>query len=302
MTLSFFHAGNASMASYRYRAQIPAQALEATLNDESADVWILAKPDADSLALMERAHRQGKRFIVDICDAHLQQPLYRALIQQADQVTASTPFLASLIRDDLRQDDVQVIDDPYEFPERPPHMQGRRVLWFGHPTNYYSLEPWLPHLTDYDLRVMTNKPGCVPYSLDGLHAEFAQADIVILPETAPYKSANRAVEAIRSGCFVVADYHPALTEIPGIWTGHIVKGLAWATQHPSMCREQLTQSQAYVRDRYSPERVANAWKMLVMGSMSISAVDTSPGRAGSISMVSGPRATPISSRISAPCH
>jgi hypothetical protein len=43
---------------------------------------------------------------------------------------------------------------------------------------------------------------------------------VVIPATAPYKSANRAIEAIRQGCFVVAEPHPALEGFP-IYIGNI---------------------------------------------------------------------------------
>ena len=44
MRISFVHAGDASWASYRYRASRPAAALGASLNDLTADVLVFCKP------------------------------------------------------------------------------------------------------------------------------------------------------------------------------------------------------------------------------------------------------------------
>lgn len=288
------------MASYRYRVLIPSRELGWRINEPESDVLIFSKPIPSDVPLAKDAKAHGKRIVVDVCDAHLHFPHYRYLISIADAVTVPTPFLASLIQDDCGVT-ATVIDDPYEFPEQAPHVQGAKLLWFGHSTNYYSLEPYIPLLTSYDLRIMSNRAWCIPWSVDGLQEELARADIVILPETSPHKSANRAVEAIRSGCFVVAEPHPSLTDIPGIWVGDLLKGLEWVSQHPSLSNDQLTQSQAYVRERYTPERVANAWKMLVTGLKCSSGADINPGTAGSTLTANAAPATPIMSPTCASC-
>lgn len=296
MTVSFLHSGGPHMASYRYRVLIPSRELGWPINTPESDVLIFSKPIPSDVALAHTAQQRGSLIVVDVCDAHLHYQHYRDLIRMADAVTVPTPFLASLIHEDCGVP-ATVIDDPYEFPERAPHVQGANMLWFGHPTNYYSLEPYLPALKAYDLQIMTNRPGCLPWSVEGLQEELARADIVILPETAPHKSANRAIEAIRSGCFVVAEPHPSLNDIPGLWTGDLLKGIEWVRQNPSLSNERLTQSQAYVRARHTPERVANAWKTLVTGLRSSSAVGTSPGMVGSTSTANAAPATPILSLI-----
>jgi len=291
MTVSFLHGGGPHMASYRYRVQIPAQQLGWSINDPAADVLIFSKPVPNDLVRAEQAKSRGATMLVDVCDAHLHRPEYQRLILMADGVTCSSAFLKQLIEEDLGPS-ATVIDDPYECEEAPPHVTGGKLFWFGHASNLYSLDPYLPLLKDYDVRVMSNGVGTIPWSPDGLRDELAKADIVILPETAPYKSANRAVEAIRSGCFVVADPHPSLDDLPGIWTGNIVKGVAWASQNPSLACERLTQSQAYVRARYMPERVANAWKMTVRACVSNSDVAISRGRDGSTLTANDPHSTP----------
>lgn len=297
--MSFFHSRDASMASYRYRAQIPSRELGLPLNEMAADVWIFAKPTPDDVTKVSLAHAMGKTVIVDICDPHFTHPHYRDMMALADALTAPTPWMADLITREFGKP-VTVIEDPYEFPESRPHVQGTRCLWFGHPNNLDSLARirWMLH--EVDLRVMTAEgawPGALPWSLEGLQEQLAWADCVLLPETPPYKSANRAVEAIRAGCLVVAEPHPSLREIPDIWMGDMQKGLTWIRSHLPEANARVTRSQAYVSARFSPERVANAWRTLAQAVASTSAAGINRGRDGSTWMGNGPHAMPMWSPI-----
>ena len=293
MNVSFFHGKTAQQASYRYRGAIPARELGVPMNDESATIWIVSKIDRGTPALIERAHAHGKRVIVDACDLHFAMPWYRASIEMADQLTTPTRVSASILYEDFGRP-VAVIPDPYELQEASPHVCGLNLFWFGHAQNYYSLEPWLPALKGYTLRVMSNVEGAIPWSLDRLQEELAWADVVLIPETAPYKSANRAVEAIRQGCFVVAEPHPSLMDMPGIWVGNLLKGIQWVEQNPQVANERIRESQNYVREHYSQARVANAWRTLIQACASSWGVDISPGLDGSTSMAVEPQTAPMS--------
>ena len=92
--------------------------------------------------------------------------------------------------------------------------------------------------------------------------EFAQADIVILPATVGYKSPNRAIEAVRQGCFVVAEPHPSLEGFPGIWVGDIKEGIEWARQNPKSANELTLKAQAWT-ENFAPALVASAWSRLI---------------------------------------
>ncbi len=62
--ISFCHYGNPNMASYRYRAMIPARALGAAINDPSADVIIFAKPiDQDVQHISQRGLDQAHQLV-----------------------------------------------------------------------------------------------------------------------------------------------------------------------------------------------------------------------------------------------
>lgn len=292
MTVSFFHDRDERQASYRYRGAIPSRVLNTQMNDESAQVWILAKITKSSPSLIEQAKSLGKYVVADVCDAHLANPHYRTVIERADALTTPTQLLADFILEDFGRV-ATVIDDPYEFEEVSPHIRGNNLLWFGHASNYEGMAMFREALKDYPLRLVSNIDGFIPWSKETMRDEFIKADIVLLPDSAPTKSANRAVEAIRQGCFVVATPHPSLEGIPGIWVGDLLKGVEWALMHQQEANDRLIQSQAYVRERFSPERVANAWRTLLEACVSSWAVDTSPGLDGSISTVNEPAGTPI---------
>lgn len=235
------------MASYRYRAQIPAKELGWGLN-EPAELRILSKP---------QAHELTGRHIADFCDDHFDRlPFYRRALAEAVAVTCPTRAMQERIRSLGRE--AHIVPDPYEYDEAPPH-EGLNVLWFGHATNLHTLKP---HLDTPGLRVVSNAPGCIPWSHPRLLVEMADAYAVILPRTKEYKSPNRAVESIRRGCFVVAEPHPALDEFP-IWKGDIKEGIEWALLHPEKAKEMTREAQAFVSQRFSPKTQAAAWRAVL---------------------------------------
>jgi len=239
MTVSFLHPNTeATQASYRYRVVVPATGLACAINDPTADVLIFAKPYPGDRAWFEQAKADGRMTIVDSCDVHWQKPSIRTMMEQADMLTANTLYMAELIHECFGRH-ATVIDDAYAYPELPPHCQGTRLLWFGHRSNAESFTRIARLMQGYDHRVCTtaatvkdpSHPSFVEWSVEALSIEFQRADIVLIPETAPHKSANRTIDAIRQGCFVVAEPHPSLMEFPGVWIGNIKEGIAWAQQH-----------------------------------------------------------------------
>jgi len=255
LRISFIHQGTAAMASWRYRAAIPARELGASLNDFTAEVLVVSKPNQAIVAEAGLARARGAAIVADFCDDHFGKfPWYEDMARLAHQVTAPTAELA-------RRIGATVIADPCEFAEAAPHCNGRRVLWFGHAVNYAGLERVLPSLdaeVRAEVRIVSNVPGAIPWSIGTMYAEFARADIVILPAGAAWKSANRAVEAIRQGCFVVAEPHPALDTLP-VWRGDIRAGIDWAAAHPCEANALTARLQAQVRNQYAPEVVAREW-------------------------------------------
>jgi uncharacterized Rossmann fold enzyme len=250
--VSFIHFGDKTSASWRYRAKIVSEGW-ASLNDFSADTLIFAKPQANELMEMARAKARGAWVIVDFCDDHFDWVHYKEALRLADAVTCPTQTMAKIIKGHGR--DATVIGDPYEYPEEKPHCNGLNLLWYGHAVNKHSLERILPDLDGYNLRVVSNFGGAIPWSYETMLEEFARADIVLMPATAEYKSPNRAVEAIRQGCFVVSERDLG---IPHIYVGNIREGIKWTQD----INTQISKAQKFVRDEFSPRILIDKWKRL----------------------------------------
>lgn len=281
MKISFCHYGNPNMASYRYRAQFPAREMGAKINDPKADVIIFAKPIDQDVPYVVAAQQRGAKIIADFCDMHFHLPFYDLILKTANAVTCPTQWFADWIRDTYGIEPV-VVPDPYEFPELAPHCHGDNLLWFGHGLNIQSLLRVLHFIQGHPLAVVSNLEGVIPWSIENLQREMARADIVIIPETAPYKSANRTLEAIRQGCFVVAEPHPAINDFPGIWIGNLKKGIEWAQQNQEAANERTRLAQVYVQKWYSPSTQASAWRTAIQKALdsSILGVATYTGTDG----------------------
>ena len=278
--VSFVHGGDDSVASFRYRVKNTAMALGYGINDFRADTLIYAKPQVDELAAAIVHKSNGKRIIVDFCDDHFDQIHYHAFLRIADAVTCPTAWMYEIIHKHHHEVNAYVVPDGYLMPECEPHCNGTKLLWFGHAVNYAGIADLMPRLTDYDLHVVSNAEGAIPWSNEIMPREFARADIVLLPRTEQYKSANRAIEAIRQGCFVVAEHHPSLNDIPGIWKGDIIEGIQWASQNLSQANELTKLAQAYVRENFSQAHTANALRTVLAKFDSTLDVVTNTGTAG----------------------
>lgn len=267
MRVSFIHRYGPQFASFRYRAAMPAKAVGASLNDVTADICVWCKPtDADF-----RNFNTEKVNITDFCDDHFNGAqfanVYATFRDSSDACSTPTQEMARRITASTpsRHPPVQVIAEPYEMPEMAPHCHDGALIWFGHAVNQASLRNLSEQLENLAmLRIVSNLPGAIPWSVPALEQELAYADIFVLPRTAPYKSANRAVEALRMGCFVVAEPHPSLVELRSfIWTGDIPEGLAWVKENRSEVNDRIAAAQRFIRSRFSPEVIGAQWQSLI---------------------------------------
>jgi uncharacterized Rossmann fold enzyme len=252
--VSFIHWGDKTSASWRYRAKIVSDGW-ASLNDFTADTLIFAKPQANELMEMARAKARGAWVIVDFCDDHFDWVHYKEALRLADAVSCNTEVMKNIIKEHGR--DATVIGDPYEYPEAKPHYNGLNLLWYGHAVNKHSLERILPDLEGYNLRVVSNFGGAIPWSHETMLKEFARADIVLMPATAEYKSPNRAIEAIRQGCFVVSERDLG---IPHIYVGNILEGIKWTQTQDT--NTLISKAQKFVTEEFTPRILIDKWKTL----------------------------------------
>ena len=268
MKVSFIHSGNPEMGSYRLRAQIPAKELGASLNNPLVDVLVLSKPMEHELSLLD----SGKTVIVDFCDPHfINFPHYREFLRRGYLITCSSSVMAQIIASQGRK--AFVIPDCWDNEQAEPHFSGTNLVWFGHFTNLPSIQRVRQSLSGYGLRTLCNAPGCEPLTQESRNQALALADIVVIPATEAYKNPNRAVTAIRAGCLVVAEPHPAFAGFP-VYVGDIKEGIEWAMNNPNKALDLIRKGQAYVCERYSPKTVASAWRTAIQSACTLAAANT----------------------------
>lgn len=273
MKIAWIHRGGPMAASYRYRAMIPAVELkkrghETQINGGEADVVVFAKPSEIDVQGAENCKREGLKVVVDLCDDHFAHKtlgkVYREIVQHADLVTCPTKYMAGVIKS-ITGKDAEVIADPYEFPYTEPHAVGEKFLWFGHQINLPDIQKWFKHLQGLDLTLVTGSTDKVHHTLytpEVLQQKLAESNVVLLPvSNGLYKSANRMVNAIRMGCFVVAESHPAHEEFKQMmWVGHLYTGLNWIKAQREDLNALVSQAQEHVEKHYSPKAIADRWE------------------------------------------
>lgn len=281
--VSFFHnykhPTGEGFASYRYRTRIPAKAIGARINEITDETKIIVntkmwKEDLPGLLKMQQ---RGIKIVADFCDWYFDTrfpttyPLsfYQTLAKEANAVTVPSVRMADLMEDAGYNRPI-VIRDPYDLPELTPHCNGNKLLWFGNAINGEGLKRIMPEIAEYPLIIISNinnkrlpmPPQTIPWDNEITVENLAMADIVILPASMEYKSANRAVESIRQGCFVVAEPHPAINELEHIWIGNIKEGVQWAIQNPEEARNKTALAQQMIKSKFSPQSQVDVWKTL----------------------------------------
>ena len=140
----FIHRGGPTMASYRYRCEIPARELnklgyEASINQGVGEIVIFSKPVEDDVRLARECKDAGAKIIFDICDPHFHLRHYQDMFDIADGYVFPSFGMDVTIAPAAHR---YIIPDPYEMPEMRPHANDDSVLWFGHEVNLPDVEPY----------------------------------------------------------------------------------------------------------------------------------------------------------------
>ena len=238
-----------TVASSRLRASIPQQQLEKIGVKRGLDVVVYGK---HLVAFDQIKHFKNKVF--DCCDDHFRTDrgdYYREHIAKADLVTCNSEKMAEIILVETGRI-ATVIPDPYESEENPAGM-GNGLLWFGHESNLIDLHPYL----DLKPEVLTGSD----WSRDKQLAALDKCAAVLIPTgKSMAKSANRLIESVRNGRFVIAGHMPAHEEFKRMmWVGNIRDGVEWAKAYPHKAVGQVKECQQYIRDKYSPEAIGRLW-------------------------------------------
>ncbi len=275
MNIVFVHHGGPTMASYRYRADMPARELRelghsARVNEGDADVVVFSKPDLAALDLARKCKAEGTKVIVDFCDDHFRHAeyglIYREIAELADGIAVPTEEIRRRVVQHVNRD-AAVIGDPYEIPRQEPHADGDKLIWFGHQSNIDELLSAAVFLQKRPVVVVTGKTdkinGYVPYSPESLKANLAACHIAFLPtaERGDYKSPNRLMNAVMAGLFVVTGERPSHKEFRDfVWVGPMKGGLQWANAYRSELNALVSEGQDYIEREYSPVKIGKQWE------------------------------------------
>lgn len=224
-------------------------------------------PDGDVLVWgkhfldLEQA-KQFRRKVFDVCDDHFEGPnggYYRKALQLADLVTCNSDAMRFRIHQMGRI--ATMIPDPYEGKKKEASW-GEGVLWFGHESNLSDLYRVSPRIKQ-KLTIVSRKISAdiVDWSPGSQADALDQCAVVILPTgKSPCKSANRLIESVMAGKFVVAEPLPAYEEFQNFcWVGEIEKGLEWAFENQAECLKKVSRAQSYIEMGYSPKVIGRKW-------------------------------------------
>jgi hypothetical protein len=330
MRVTFLGSAAFKLASYRYRILMPCKEMMAqgvdcqivtSYDGLNADVFVFSKhwhPDKDQAAVTQiqapgfmaanqvsvvADDRPDPKVVYDVCDDHFDHPKYgphyHFMCQKADLIIASTDRMQEIIKEKTGLDST-VINDPFEYPElkvrhKWEQWDARKILWYGHASNFEHLHRVWDDLRGYQLMAITDgitledtvadQPfPVVSWSHENMMDGFRQADIVVIPnegELSP-KGANRMIEAIRQGVFVVAEPQPEYNKFKEwMYIGDIGKGLEWVQSNKKCIRERIEQAQKFVSSKYHPQTIGKMWTSALSSTWG---VEHKNGQAGSTSM------------------
>lgn len=268
----------------------------------AGDHVVFLKP-ADS-AVMREVKARGARVYFDVCDNKFdEKEEYLPCAQVADCITVNTQQQAREIKELLGRE-CQIVTDPYERPLLPAKFQPQgpiKLLWFGSGSSL-KFVPWADlwarlerEIGDYHFTLVTSKTDRIMSKMQqrqnrGVHGGInfdkitavewswelqgqllAETDIVFIPVMVDNyrtdtKSANRVIDSIISGRFVVTTPLASYTEFSDYtWQDDYVKGIQWARNHPQQVIEKIARGQEYVQSRFSPAVIAEQWLRIFNG-------------------------------------
>ena len=257
------------MASYRLRAQLPSAYCghDSRLNALGTDVAVFCKPHLDDLEVLRQVNARGAKTVVDLCDDHFEHPnlgkLYEAMAREAHAVVCPTAEMARRIRSHTERE-AQVIPDSWEQRGQP-HADGKKFLWLGHQSNLKEILPYRKMLKQYNMTYCTGQNDqveCVPWSTAAQEQLLRESNIVLLPsKEETYKSANRLINAIMAGCFVIASKIDINKEFRHFcYLGPLKGGLQFSQAYRHELNALVRAGQQYVQQHYSPETLGRKWQ------------------------------------------
>lgn len=241
---------------------------------------------------IQRAKDLGAKTVYDLCDNKFEEKLeYKPCCKLADLVSVNSNNMGLSVKHHSGRDYI-VMPDPYERPKLDPSFNPGptiELLWYGSQSSFKFLpivELWqrlekeiknyrytmISQKTDRVLNKMQqrqdkgqisginfSKLNMEPWTWDRQGELLKTCDIVVMPVVTDNprtdtKSANRLIDAIMSGKFVITTPLASYQEFePYTWQGDYIEGIKWAINNPEGVIKKITKGQKYTQAKYSAE-------------------------------------------------
>jgi hypothetical protein len=208
-----------------------------------------------------------KKYIYDVCDDHFNtehKEHYYKHCENADLITCNSEVMGEIILEKTGRVPF-VIPDPIEFDTQPAHYS-KSFLCFGHEWNVSLLttkQNVIEALGPYNLEIISEPFAefVTPYSREAMIKGFSRAGAVLIPVGKKMaKSANRLIESINAGCFVICNSMPAYDEFKEYaFIGDLAEGITWYLRNPSEALEKVREGQKYIKDRCTIDHIGPMW-------------------------------------------
>jgi hypothetical protein len=241
---------------------------------------------------IQKAKDLGAKTIYDLCDNKFEEKEeYEPCCKLADLVSVNSENMGISTKHHTGRDYI-VMPDPYERPRLDPVFNPGptiELLWYGSQSSFKFLpivELWqrlekeiktyrytmISQKTDRVLSKMQqrqakgqisginfNKLNMEQWTWERQGELLKTCDIVVMPVVTDNprtdtKSANRLIDALMSGKFVITTPLASYLEFePYTWQGDYIEGIKWAINNPDGVIKKITKGQKYTQERYSAE-------------------------------------------------
>jgi hypothetical protein len=208
--------------------------------------------------------KEFDRYIFDVCDDHFSTKVsdhYYKHCENADLITCNSTVMSDVILEKTGRASF-VIPDPIDFDRQEPHYI-KSFLCFGHQWNVSLLNSTPLPLKGEPLEIVSEPfaPFVTPYTRDNMVKAFARAGAVLIPVgKKKAKSANRLIESINAGCFVICNDMPAYEEFREFaWVGDIVEGVEWYLNNKDEALRKIKEGQEYISKKYTINQIGPMW-------------------------------------------
>lgn len=286
MKISYVTTGNESIASFRYRTLSPAKELRGLGCQTHIDNK--ARPDADIVIFSKHwqyndwsyayfCKLRGQKVVFDVCDNHFDSKYsdhYKRMCDVATAVTCNSEIMAKIILDKTGRE-AKVVKDPVLSKRRLYTKQEPKLLWYGQMMNIQGLFDVYTEGTKWPIEVVVPGPFEPPQYMrdpqvtwtkwfpDVISSAAERNSIALLPyrQGKDAKSANRVLEALNSGLYVLADSIPAVEELDGFGIWDLAFGLEEGIKYykDNDLTGEMATAQRIIDVNYSPQAIAAEW-------------------------------------------